>query len=293
MLSPYQKLAFRVFGRYADERARASQRLRISLQKAHIPLRPEVYLSLSYLNLAFALAFGLLAVLATAALDRLGLIEVSRTTLVLLAPLPILAGLTIHLITFTLPDLQAAARAKDIEAKLPYALNYASTMASAGIALDQLLARLADQPVYGQVAHEAAWIVRDIRLLGKDIVAALSSGIERSPSIRFQDFLQGLVVSITSGADVATYLRAKSDQFAGENRQEQVRFLDNLGVLAESFVTVVVAAPLFLIVLLSVLGLFGAREESTLAAGYALTFLLLPLAHAGFALAVKSFAREP
>lgn len=292
-LSRYQRFAYRVFGRFVAGAARSNVHLRLTLQRAHINVRPEVYLSYSYLNMAVAFIATLVLVLFLFAARVAGLVVVPTGIFAVLIPMPFLLAATIYLTTFLLPDLRAGTRARDIDAKLPYALNYVAIMASAGITLDRIFASLSKQPVYGEISSEAAWISRDLDLLGRDIIGALSTAIDRSPSIKFQDFLQGAIINITSGGDMKNYFRAKSDQYAYESRQDQKKFLDNLGVLAESFVTVVVAAPLFILVLLSVMTMFGSSGRDALVIGYTMILALLPLAQAGFVFTIKAVTLEP
>jgi archaeal flagellar protein FlaJ len=292
-LSRYQRFAFRTFGPYVAKTARSNLHLRLALQKANIARRPEVYLSFAYLNMATAFILGLLSILLLVALRALEIIALPTVSLLVLAPLPVLLASTIYLLTFALPDLRAGTRARDIDAKLPYALNYIATLASAGTTLDKTLASLASDPVYGEIATEAAFITRDLRLLGRDIVGALTAAIDRSPSQKFQDFLQGAIITVTSGGDLKTYFRTKADQFSVENRQDQRKFLDTLGLIAESFVTVVVAAPLFILILVSVMTSFGAPGTSLLGVGYVVVLIMLPLAQLAFGVIIKTVSREP
>lgn len=291
-LNKYQRFAYRLLGDSIDTDAQANAHLRLSLQRAHIYQRPEVYLGYSYLNMVVAFAATLLLVVTLAGLDLVGMLQIPAALYVVLVPLPLALSFGIYLITFLLPDIKAQSRAQDIDAKLPYALNYMSAMASAGVTPDKIFQSMAEQPIYGEAANEAALIARDLNALGRDLVTSLSSAIDRSPSVKFQDFLQGAVTSITSGGDFNTYLRAKADQFVRENRQEQEKFLENLGVLAESYVTVVVAGPLFVIVLLAIMIMFGGQGGQMLSLGYMLVLLLVPLAQLGFAVAVKSVTPE-
>ena len=291
-LRPSERFAYRVFGRLAQAGAERNAHLRLALQRAHIPLRPEVYLANAYLTAALVGVLSLLPVLGLAILSVAGYTTISRTLFLILLPAPLILAAVVYLLALILPDMKAMNRARDIQAKLPYALNYISTMASAGATPETLFASLADQPLYGEVAKEAQWITRDVRLLGTDIVGALQRAIDRSPSAKFQDFLQGTVTTLTSGGDIKAYFQGKADQFIYENRQEQRKFLDGLGVLAESFVTVVVAAPLFLIVILSVMTSFGGSAESTLLIGYVLIFFLIPMSQAGFAWTIKVMTPE-
>lgn len=291
-LNGYQRAAYRWLGPSVEASARANLHLRLSLKKAHIPLRPEVYLAYSYLNAGLAFVGSGVLVASLALLTQARVLEVPVVAFVFLVPLPLLLAGTIYALTFLLPDVRASSRARDIDAKLPYALNYVSTMAAAGVTPEKIFSSLAAQRIYGEVAHEAAWITRDLSLLGQDLITALTNAIERSPSIKFQDLLQGAITALTSGEDLKGYFLAKSEQFVASNRQEQRRFLDNLAVLAESYVTVVVAAPLFIIVLLSVFLMFGAQAENMFLAGYALVFLFLPLAQVGFALTASGLTPE-
>ena len=292
MLSAYQRQAYRLFGKYAHKVVPQNPRLRSSLLRAHINLRPEVYVSTSYLNMFLSFVVSGLLIFALAVAAASGFVGVAATTFILLAPMPIVLSGTIYLLTFVLPDIKASGRVKDLDAKLPFALNYIATMAAAGIPLDRILASLAQKSVYGEVANEAAWIHRDLTYLGMDIVTALNLAVDRTPSRRFQDLLQGIIVTQTAGGNLKSYFRAKAEQFAYENRQEQKSFLETLGVMSESFVTVVVAAPLFLLVLLSVMTMFGGSAENMLFLGYVLILAVLPLAQAAFVLTIKSMARE-
>lgn len=292
-LSSYQRFAYRFLGRFAETSAKSNVHLRLALQRAHISMRPEVYLAYSYTNIVFAFAGTAVLVVLLFAARALGLVAVPAGVFAVLIPAPALLAATIYLTTFLLPDLRASTRGRDIDAKLPYALNYIAIMASAGIPIDRIFASLARQPVYGEIANEAAWISRDMDMLGRDVVGALNAAIDRAPSIKFQDLLQGAIINVMAGGDLKNYFRAKSDQYAYESRLDQKKFLENLGVLAESFVVVVVAAPLFVLVLLSVMTMFGSSGGEALLIGYIMILALLPLAQAGFAMTIKTINLEP
>lgn len=291
-LRSFERLAYRWFGRRALRAVERNPRLKLSLQRAHIYLRPEVYIAAATLTTILVVVGTGIPILVLAAAVAMGAVDVPLRLLLLLIPIPAVAGGMLYLLATVLPDLRAAGRARDINAKLPYALNYLTTMASAGATPEQIFSSLARQPIYGAVAHEAAWITRDVNLLGMDVVTALGRAVERSSSAKMQDLLQGAITSLTSGGDLRTYFYNKSDQYLYENRQDQKRFLDGLGVLAESFVTVVVAAPLFLIVILSVMTSLGGSAQETLLLGYLLIFVMLPLSQLGFAVTIKVMTPE-
>lgn len=291
-LNAYERLAYRLLGKRAVKGVERNPRLKLSLQRAHIYRRPDVYLASTMLTSAIVVVFTAIPVILLLVAAGSGTQYLPSRMMVFIVPVPLLAGIMLYLLSLVLPELRAINRARDLNAKLPYALNFVTTMASAGATPEAIFATLGKQPIYGAVAHEAAWITRDVQLLGIDIITALSRGVERSSSEKWQDLLQGAITSLTSGGDLRTYFANKAEQFIYENRQEQKRFLDGLGVLAESFVTVVVAAPLFLIVILSVMTTLGGSADQALVLGYALVLALLPLSQLGFAMTIKTMTPE-
>jgi flagellar protein FlaJ len=291
-LPRFERTAFRRFGVLGGSIVRNNPHLMHALQRAHMQIRPEVYMATVLQSMAVAVIAALIPAVLFVAAWLVGIIPNGGRIVWLLIPLPIVAALTIYLGALILPDLRAKSRARSIDNNLPFALNFISTMASAGATPPAVFASLARQGLYGAVADEAAWIERDLNVLGYDVVTALNKAIDRSPSARFQDFIQGVITVLTSGGDLKTYFLAKADQFMYENQQEQKKFLESLGVLAESFVVVVVAAPLFLIVMLSVMTLFGGDAKQMLLIGYLMIIVMLPLAQAGFAVTISAMSPE-
>ncbi|PKK86197.1 MAG: hypothetical protein CVT48_02135 [Thermoplasmata archaeon HGW-Thermoplasmata-1] len=290
-LTPYQRISYRFFGRFVRKSANKNDRLGISLQKSRINVIPEVYLSYALMSSVISFAISFLLAVIIAAFFMTGRFQVGSMTWILLVMMPFFVAAATHAFMKIKPDMKARGRAKDIDAKLPYALNYISAMAAAGTNPDVIFDTLSRQKTYGQVAEESAWIHRDMAILGKDILTTINTAITRTPSIKFQDFLQGAATTISSGGDLKDYFMAKSEQFMLDNRQAQESFLETLGILAESFVTVAVAAPIFLLIMVSVLPLLsGGGSPFTLA--YLIIFIMLPVSHGVFALAIKWISPE-
>jgi len=287
-----ERVAFRLFGARASHAVQREPTLGAALQRARMAVRPEVHLATAYLAATVTAVAALLVVVALAVLDLAGTLPLAWRFFILMVPAAVVLGGGAYLLTLVRPTARALGRARSINSKLPYAINYLSTMAAAGATPEQLFATLAEQPLYSEVAVEAQWVARDMRILGLDIVPALQNGIDRSPSEKWKDFLQGAVTTLTSGSDLKAFFAAKADQYLYENRQDQKKFLEGLGVLAESFVTVVVAAPLFLIVILSVMTSFGGSPQDALLIGYSLVFLVIPLSQLGFGWTIKVMTPE-
>lgn len=79
------------------------------------------------------------------------------------------------------------------------------------------------------------------------------------------------------------YFVMKAQQFEKEDKLEMKKRMETLGLLAESFVTVVVAFPLFLVVIMAIMALISKGQ-----AGFVVTLLyvivgvMIPLSQFGF-----------
>ncbi|MGB1697519.1 MAG: type II secretion system F family protein [Thermoplasmatota archaeon] len=270
--------------------ARYHPRLDSQLQRARILMRKEVYAAMAIWTTLFALLAALLVVGLFALGDQQGYLELSSQTIIILAAGGLLTTILTYASFYIRLPLRVQSRQRDIDAKLPYAINYLAAMSGSGGTPTAMLRGLARQEVYGEVQKEIAWVLRDVEVLGIDLLTALAKAQDRAPSTKLQDFLQGISTNLSTGGDLDTYFQAKSEQYMTENRQRQEGFIESLGVLAESFVTVVVAAPLFIVVLMSVMTTFS--SGGSLLIGFVLTLLIVPLSQAAFVVAINTLTPE-
>jgi archaeal flagellar protein FlaJ len=253
-----------------------------NLLKAHIRLRADEYMTIVYGTTVFAAVGTVVAGLAAAffMVAVVGLPLVIGIVIAVLLPVAGTFG-TLFGMPGT-PASNAKARGRKIDRKISPAMSFVSAMASADVNVDQIFKELARQKIYGEVAEEAAWITRDTELLGVDILTALRTGAQRSPSKRFQDFLQGVVTTATSGGQLKPYFLLKAEQYEQENKLEMLSRVETLGLMAETFVTVVVAFPLFLVIIIAIFSVIGGGGTFMIDILWAIVGLLIPIAQFGF-----------
>jgi flagellar protein FlaJ len=282
-------VAYALFGARAERRVPLVRDLESNLYRARIMLSPAAYLAMgdlvAVLSAASALAFTLLL-----------LPLFPPSTVVYLVLLLIASAWTgyagAQLWFLTRPRLRAKARARSIEANLAYAAAFAASFAASGATPREIFHALAREKMYGEVSAEARWIYRDASILGIDMVTALSQAAKRSPSRAYAEFLHGTAYAISTGGDLKTYFMSKASQLAEDARREQRKFSETLSILSETYVTVAVAGPLFLIVMLSVMTLISRRAGDTMWYLNLVAFVMLPMLHLGFALVLKSAKPE-
>jgi len=174
---------------------------------------------------------------------------------------------------------------RNLEDGLPFTTGYMAILAGAGVPPDRIFRSLARVDASLTVSNEAKTVIRDVELFGFDIFSALESASNRTPSIKFRELLEGFIATIRSGGSLAKYLIARSRQYMKMKRVAMRRFSDNLGILAEFYVTLCVAGPLIFVVMLAVMGMLGGGDQGLLNPRlllYLLTYLGIPAGSAVF-----------
>ena len=175
---------------------------------------------------------------------------------------------------------------------LPYALNFISAMSSAGITPTEIFKSLSKQRNYSEIREEALWIYRDVTLLGMDIITAIKANINRTPSEKFKEFLQGAIVTVQSGGALKPYFMVKAEQYSRENRIIQKQLIERLGIMAEAYVTAAVSGVLLIIIIIPLLMIIARSDASQLTFMYVFIFIIIPLIHMGFAVVLSGMSQR-
>jgi archaeal flagellar protein FlaJ len=306
-MNSFERFCFNLIGKRMKAQRESYAELRNDLISARFKTPFEVYISTALISsilvgLSAAAVIGLISwVLKLPALIKyrgavpgflVGLSPYSLiigTVIITIFSLLVFGGLT-YLVFILYPGVEAGNRRRNIDASLPYAINYVTSMSTAGITPAEVFRLLGDSPIYGESSVEARYIAREIDIFGRDLIDALRLVSSSTPSKRMKEFLQGAMASIASGGNLTDYFRTKADQYALENRQTQKLFLDTLGLIAESYVTAMVAGTLFLIILQSIMSVMSGDNKPMFL--YAIVYIMIPLGSIAFVIMISSMTPE-
>lgn len=185
-----------------------------------------------------------------------------------------------------LPSSKAKARKKEIDLYMPFAANFINTMSVAGISPAEIFEALSQVNLYGELQKEAKKITTEINMMGVDTITALKNAIKISPSDKFKEFVQGILAVIQSGSELGPYFERCVDEYMKDDLIDRKRGLDSLAIMAESFVVTVIAFPLFLVIIISVMGLTSGGIDFIFL--YLIAFMILPLSYVGFYVMMSS-----
>lgn len=306
-MNGFERVAFKLLGSYAEKKRDAYSQLRNDLVTARMKVPFEVYLSTAYLSSVIAgLVAAVLLGIVTYLLNIPSMIKyqgavpdfmlvisqyslIIGTILAVVISLAVVGGIT-FLIFLIYPSMIAGNRRRNIDATLPYAINYITAMSTAGIPPAEIFRQLGSSPMYGESAVEARFVSMEIDLFGRDLIDALRLISATTPSLRMKEFLQGAMGCISAGSSLTDYFRTKAEQYSLENRQSQKLFLDTLGLISESYVTAMVAGPLFLIILQSIMTILSQSTQPMML--YVIIYLIIPFGSLMFVILISSMTPE-
>lgn len=165
------------------------------------------------------------------------------------------------------PRQLVASRRREINLVLPHTVTFMYALTDAGSDLLVAIQTVADaQDVYGETALEFDRVVREMELFGNDLQTALRNTAQLSPSDEFQNFVDDLLSVLSAGGEVDRFLGEEVDDRLETAVEEQEAYVETLALLSEAFVVGFVAAPLFIIVTLTVVSFLGAETLRPLGA---------------------------
>ena len=171
--------------------------------------------------------------------------------------LSLFGGVLTVVIFYAYPSYRADSLKRNLEDDLAFTAGYMSILAGAGVPADSIWHSLAQVDSSLSVSNTAKNVVRDVELLGFDIISSLENTSKRTPSEKFKELIEGFISVVHSGGSLVKYLRSRSEQYMKQKQIALKRFSDNLAVLAEFYVTLMVAGSLIFVVMLSVMAMLG------------------------------------
>ncbi|WP_247731359.1 type II secretion system F family protein [Halovivax limisalsi] len=194
--------------------------------------------------------------------------------------LGVVAGVGTYWFRWWYPSYLAGRRARAIEATLPSTVAFCYALSRSGMEFPTVLRIVArNGDTYGAAAAEFDVAVRNMDTFGTDVTEALQTMGRRTSSTQFKEFTENLVSVLQSGHSLSSFLERQYHDYREEAESQQESILNILATLAEAYVTVLVAGPLFLITILVVLGI---SMGNTMAPLRALIYVLLPLGNLAF-----------
>ena len=152
----YSAFCTKIFGNVFSKKTDSRIEKNIELTQADISMDYDTYWSIALMNTIIGLILSLILVLS------IHIFIPSIYTMLSIVLLPLTVAVFIWIIYWYLPTYCIKKRARNIDLFLPYATNFISSMAVAGVSPAEIFQSLSSIDVYGEIQKEAKRIAKDI-----------------------------------------------------------------------------------------------------------------------------------
>jgi len=198
---------------------------------------------------------------------------------------PLILSLVLSLLTFLLlawyPIYIRDVALNDINRNLLYTVTFMLMLSKGGISIERIIERVSETESSQYIRNLFNKFLINIKVFGFNPQESLRDVSRRSPSERFTRFLDGIVNTIQTSGDLGSLFQFEADQLIKRKEEENNELLNNLGFLSEIYVTMLVIAPLLLLVLLTTFSFAGSSSgNSGINALNLVVFIGIPLVSA-------------
>jgi len=269
-LTGFETFSRVLFGWLGRMLTKDSLNFKNQLVKARIPLLAEDYVATSAMQvvLTFLVGLGVTLLILAGIIPQIESMEdpngatdpftgvkenysISVFVEIIIAAvlLLVLPGL-VALIQWLTPALLESSRASNMDKQIPFAASYVSAMAAANATPSMTFKSLArNKDIYGEISHDAAWIYHSMEFMGRDLVTTLKEAVDRTPSERFAEFIQGIIGTVTAGGNLKLYFLNRAEYYGQQNRSHVKDVLQQMALFSEAYVVVAVALPIFAMII--------------------------------------------
>lgn len=246
--------SFRLFGSIAPSFLKNMFEFKEHLKRAGIKIYPETYVSLMFFTAMLTIPVSIASVVL--------LLLTGLLPLVFLVPLPVYVMIGF----MAMPMSKAGERATALEREVPFAATYVTVMATGGIPPYVSFRRLSTVNLLPATRKEAKEIIRDVEIFGIDPLTAMAEAARKNPLEIFKDFLAGYASTVVIGGDINHFLETKTGDIFRARAVRVKNAAERLGMLLESFITIMVLMSLCFYILFSVQSLYstGGGMDSTM-----------------------------
>lgn len=181
-------------------------------------------------------------------------------------------------------------RKKNIDRNLPFGLINVSAMVGSGANLSDVFKSIAYEGDLGEFSKEFEKLYKYIQFFGYDVTQAIKSVSVTTPSERLRDFLEGFLSNFETGGDLKVYMRQKTEDVILQYELNKEKSVQQMSTISDIYTAIMIAAPLFLVAILSMVGMLGG-EIGGLPVGLIIrggTYLVIPALNVAFIIFISS-----
>ena len=156
-------------------------------------------------------------------------------------------------IMYKYPTINASTRNRRLAEEAPYFIGYMATLAASGLTLEGIFKAIAKEETKEEFVKSARYIVRDLDILGMDIITALTNLVAKTPAGAFSELIEGMISTVQTGGNLKEFFTACAKVQMEEKKQIIQKMTSSLGIVAEIYTILLVVFPLMAVIMFSIM----------------------------------------
>lgn len=161
------------------------------------------------------------------------------------------------LVMFFYPSMEKRAKETRIDQELPFAALNMSAIAGSLIDPTDIFEIIISTKEYPKLSEQFTKLINETNVYGYDLVSALKNSAYNSPSKKLSELYSGLVITITSGGDLAEFFEKRAETLLFDYRLEKEKRTKAAETFMDIYISIVIAAPMILMILLMMMKISG------------------------------------
>ena len=156
---------------------------------------------------------------------------------------------------YTLPSVTASGRRKKLGEELPFFIGYMAMLAASSLSIEGIFRTIAKDGGDEEIVKDSAFIMRNVDLLGMDILSSIDLMAKRSPHPTYSELLEGLIATVITGGNLEIYFASTLKVMMEEKRMNLKKLTETMSIVAEMYTIMLVVFPLMGIIMMSIMAI--------------------------------------
>ncbi len=271
----YKKFSYSFMAPKIEKYLHYFESLTLDMKKAGLTMSLEEYMSIAFMTslLVFVVEFPLVFIIT---LFIPGFSPIMG--IIFSFSLSMVFSLAIFFFFYIYPSMVASSKKRKIDITLPFATLYMATISGSNAPAKSIFKIVSKFDEYGEVTKELREIVKNMEIFGMGLNEAIMKVANKTPSDEFKELLWGIETTISSGGNLSEYLHGKARALMDTYRRMMNEYSKKISLLIEIYLTLIIIGSILVVVLTSVMGLFGGEMMDTIILiQFFVTFFGLPI----------------
>ena len=171
--------------------------------------------------------------------------------------IPVLLPIITFVSLYFYPSTEKKTLGRKIDRELPFATIHMAAISGSLTEPSKIFQVMNSTEDYPLLKKEFNKIINKVNVHGIDLVSALRDTATNSPSQRLSELLNGIATSITSGGNLQNFFDKRAETLLLDYKLDKEKSAKSAETFMDIYISVVIAAPMILMLLLMIMKIGG------------------------------------